>query len=151
MANLARMNRNFFPSFPSLFEDMFNRDWTNFPAAANSGEGTLPAVNVRETNQAYELDVAAPGMSKQDFKIELDNNILIISAEKQDKKEEKDKEGNYSRREFSYQSFMRTFSLPERLVKGDAIAANYKDGILHVSIPKTEEGKEKKVKQIAIS
>lgn len=150
MANLARMNRNFFPSFPSLFEDMFNRDWTNFPAA-RGGESTMPAVNVRETDQAYELDVAAPGMTKQDFKIELDNNILIISAEKQNKKEEKDKEGNYSRREFSYQSFMRTFSLPERLVKGEDIAANYKDGILHVSIPKTEDGKNKKVKQISIS
>ena len=151
MASLARMNRSFFPTIPSLFEDMFNRDWTNFPAATNSGEGSLPAVNVRETDHAYELDVAAPGMTKNDFKIELDNNVLIISAEKESKKEDKDKEGNYSRREFNYQSFVRTFSLPERLVKGDAIAANYKDGILHVSIPKTEEGKHKNVKQIAIS
>lgn len=149
MATLARMNRNFFPSFPSLFEDMFNRDWNNFPSVSNGGQGTLPAVNVRETDQAYEVEVAAPGMTKEDFKVELDNNILIISAEKESKKE--DKEGNYSRREFSYQSFERTFSLPEKLVKGDAIAANYKEGILHVSIPKTEEGKHKNVKQIAIS
>jgi HSP20 family protein len=151
MANLARTNRNFFPSIPSLFEDMFNRDWTNFPTTTNGGDHSMPAVNVRETAQAYELEVAAPGMTKQDFKIELDNNNLIISAEKQSNKEDKDKEGNYSRREFSYQSFVRTFSLPERLVKGDAIAAKYKDGILHVSIPKTEEGRNKQVKQISIS
>jgi HSP20 family protein len=152
MGTLVRNNRNLFPTIPSFFEEMLGKDWLNWPSASNTGSaGSMPAVNVRETNEAYELEVAAPGMNKQDFKVELDNNLLIISAEKENKQEDQDNKGNYSRREFSYQSFVRTFNLPEQMVQGDKIAASYKDGVLLVSIPKTDVGKVKQVKQIKIS
>jgi HSP20 family protein len=150
MGTLVKNNRNLFPSIPSFFEDMLSKDWMNWPLTNDAAGGSMPAINVRETKDAYELEVAAPGMTKQDFKVQLDQNMLVISAEKESSQEENGK-GNYSRREFSYQSFVRTFSLPERLVKGDKIAAKYKDGILFISIPKTEEAKVKQVKQIEIS
>ena len=76
--------------------------------------------------------------------------MLVISAEKESKREEQDEQENYSRREFSYQSFVRTFSLPESLVQGDKISARYDDGILHITVPKTEEAKVKPGRQIQI-
>ena len=151
MESLAKQSRNLFPSFPSFFDDSMMRDWFNWPLSKNTECGSVPAVNIRETKDTFELEVAAPGMDKQDFKVELDNNMLIISAEKENKQEEQDEQGNFSRREFSYHSFSRSFSLPERLVQGDKIKARYKDGILCISIPKTKEGKEKPVKKIEIS
>lgn len=152
MGTLMRNNRSLFPTIPSFLDNMLTRDWFNGSPANNGGDGgTMPAVNVRETNDAFELEVAAPGMSKQDFNVELDNNMLVISAQKRHDHEEQDKEGNYTRREFSYQSFTRTFSLPERMVEGDKISAKYHDGILHISIPKTEEAKVKPAKQIEIA
>ncbi len=151
MGTLVRNNRNLFPTIPSLFDDVLTKDWFNWPFAGNNARGSVPAVNVRETTEAFELEVAAPGMRKQDFKVELDNNMLLISAENEVKREEQDEKKNYSRREFSYQSFMRSFSLPERLVQGDQITAKYHDGILHITVPKTEEAKVKPAKQIEIS
>ena len=144
-------NRSLFPAIPSFFDDTVLRDWFSSSFTQNSGGGSVPAVNVKETNEAFELEVAAPGMSKQDFKVELDNNMLVISAQKEDKQEEQDDQGNYTRKEFSYQSFVRTFSLPESLVQGDQIAAKYHDGILHITVPKTEKAKVKQAKQIQIS
>lgn len=151
MSTLVKNNRSLFPTIPSLFDEVMTRDWFNLPFSGNAERSSVPAVNVRETKDAYELEVAAPGMSKQDFKVELDNNMLVISAEKENKHEEQDEKENYSRREFSYQSFVRTFSLPERMVQGDQIAAKYHDGILHITVPKTEEAKVKPAKQIQIS
>lgn len=151
MGALVKNNRSLFPAMPSLFDDSMMSDWFNWPLNGNSDRGSVPAVNVRETSDAYELEVAAPGMNKQDFKVELDNNMLVISAEKEDKHEEQDDKENYTRREFSYQSFVRTFSLPERRVKGDKISAKYHDGILHITVPKAEEAKVKPAKRIQIS
>lgn len=151
MKTLVKNNRSLFPAIPSFFDDMLTRDWFNLPIQQSTNNGSVPAVNVKETNDAFELEVAAPGMSKQDFRVELDNNVLLISAQKEDKHEEQDDKGNYSRREFSYQSFTRSFSLPERLVKGDEIAAKYNDGILHITVPKVDEAKVKPIKQIEIS
>jgi HSP20 family protein len=150
MGTLMKNNRSLFPTIPSFFDDMLTRDWFNWPSNLSANSGSMPAVNVKESNDAFELEVAAPGMSKEDFKIELDNNMLVISAEKENKHEEQDEKGNFARREFNYQSFTRTFSLPERLVKGDEIAAKYKDGILYISVPKTDEAKVKPAKQIQI-
>ena len=150
MGTLMKNNRGLFPAIPSFFDDMLTRDWFNWPMNHNANSGSVPAVNVKETNDAFELEVAAPGMSKQDFKVELDNNLLVISAQKEDKHEEQDEKGNYARREFSYQSFTRSFSLPERLVKGDEVVAKYHDGILHITVPKAEEAKVKPAKQIEI-
>jgi HSP20 family protein len=152
MGTLVKNNRNLFPNVPSFFEEMLSKDWLNWPFTHNTGaEGSMPAVNVRETNDAFELEVAAPGMTKKDFKVQLDNNLLVISAEKEHKQEDKNEQGHYSRQEFSYQSFMRSFSLPEKMVKGDQIVAKYKDGILYISIPKNEEARVKPMKQIEIS
>ena len=152
MKSLMKSNGTIFPAIQSLFDDFFTRDWVD-PSLANlpmSG-ATLPAVNVVESNDDFRIEVAAPGMKRDDFKVELDNNVLTISSEREDKNEEKDADGNYTRREFSYQSFRRRFALPEHKVLGDRIAARYADGILHVTVPKSEVAKVKPAKQIAVS
>lgn len=152
MKNLVRTNGNSFSSVPSLLNDFFTDDWFNSSLANwKSAGSSLPAVNVRETNDDYMIDVAAPGMKRENFKVELDNNILTISSEFEEKQEEKDKNENFTRREFSYQSFQRSFSLPENKVDGGKISAKYTDGILHVVVPKREEAKVKPARQITVS
>jgi HSP20 family protein len=122
--SIAKTNGNLFPAIPSLIDDFFGRDWLDSSLATWRTSGsTLPAVNVRETNDEFMIEVAAPGMQRDDFKVELDNNVLTISSQKEDNYEEKDEAGNYTRREFSYQSFQRSFSLPQNKVKGDEITA----------------------------
>lgn len=152
MKTLVRTNGNLFPAIPSLLNDFFTDDWFDSSLANWRSSGTtLPAVNVRETNDEFRIEVAAPGMKRDDFKVELDNNVLIISSQREDSREEKDNNGDYTRREFSYQSFQRSFTLPDGKVEGDKIAASYVDGILTVTVPKREEAKLKPAKQIAIS
>jgi len=152
MNSMVRSNNTLFPTIPSLFDDFFTRYWLDSSLANWKVSGaTLPAVNVKESNDDFQIEVAAPGMTRDDFKVELDNNVLTISSEREQKNEEKDEKGNYTRREFSYQSFQRSFSLPESKVLGDKISARYSDGILYVTVPKSEEAKVKPAKQIAIS
>ena len=152
MKSLVKTNGTFFPAIPSLFDDFFPRDWLDSSLANWRESGaTLPAVNVIETNEDFRIEVAAPGMKRDDFKVELDNNVLTISSVREQKAEEKDEQGNYTRREFSYQSFQRSFSLPESRVQGEKISARYMDGILHVTIPKSENAKVKPAKQIAVA
>jgi HSP20 family protein len=103
-----------------------------------------------ETENEFKVEVAAPGMEKKDFNINLDNNVLTISSEKEETKEEKDKKGNYTKREFSYSSFQRSFTMPDS-VNVDKIAAAYKDGVLNITLPKREEAKVKPAKVIKIS
>ena len=131
--------------FPGLFDDFFGRDWFNGSAAGT----TLPAVNLKENNDNFEVELAAPGMDKKDFRIELENNVLTISCEKEIVNEENAEDGKYSRREFNYQSFQRSFTLPNT-IESDKIQANYKDGILMLSIPKKEEAKRRGARQIEI-
>jgi len=149
MKTLVRQNSTLFPSLPSLLEDFFNRDWIDSSIAGRSS-ATLPAVNIREDNDQYFLEVAAPGMKRDDFKVELDNSVLTISSDKGGNHEEQNGAANYARREFNYQAFQRSFSLPEDKVEGDKIAARYTDGILHINIPKKDEAKLKPVKKIAV-
>ena len=152
MNSMVRSNNTLFPTIPSLFDDFFRRDWLDSSLANWKESGaTLPAVNVKESNDDFQIEVAAPGMTRDDFKVELDNNVLTISSEREQKNEEKDEKGNYTRREFSYQSFQRSFSLPESKVLGDKISARYSDGILYVTVPKSEDAKDKPAKQITIS
>lgn len=148
--SLVKTNGSLFPAIPSLLDEFFGRDWldSNMSDWRTTGS-TLPAVNVHETNNDYMIEVAAPGMKRDDFKIELENNLLTISSQREDSHEEKD--GNYTRREFSYQSFQRSFSLPQNRVKGDDIKAKYDDGILRITVPKTEDAKAKPAKQIAVA
>ena len=152
MKPLVRTNGNLLPALPSLIEDFFNRDLLDSSASSwRSSGATMPSVNIAETNEEYLIDVAAPGMKRENFKIELDNNILTISSEVESQNEEKDNKTNFTRREFSYQSFQRSFSLPENKVEGEKITARYSDGILHIAIPKREEAKVKPARQITIS
>ena len=152
MKSLVKSNGGFFPALPSLIDDFFTRDWLDSSLADWRVTGTtLPAVNVMETNDEFRIEVAAPGMKRGDFKVELDNNVLTISSEREDHSEQKDEHGNYTRKEFSYQSFQRSFALPENKVLGEKITARYLDGILHVSVPKSEDAKVKPAKQIAVA
>ncbi|MBD79571.1 MAG: heat-shock protein [Crocinitomicaceae bacterium] len=150
MNALVKRNGNYLPEFPSLFDDFFTRDIFNLSNLNHSNNSTLPSVNVKEEVDSFELEVAAPGMSKNDFKIEFDNGRLLISAEKENQKEEKDAESNYTRREFSYKSFQRSFTLSERMIECNKISAKYQDGILHITVPKTEEAKVKPSRLIEI-
>ena len=135
--------------YPSLFDRFFDNDlfdWSNRNFSLTNT--TLPSVNILEDDNGFEVEMAAPSLEKGDFKIELNNNILTISSEK--KLENETKEGQrYTRREFSYQSFCRSFTLPET-AEGDKISAKYENGVLKVSIPKKEEAKPRPMRQIEI-
>ncbi len=135
--------------FPSMFNRFFENDLFDWSTRNFSNTNTtLPSVNIREDENGFEVDMAAPGFEKKDFKIELLNNLLTISSEK--KVETETKEGQqFTRQEFSYQSFSRSFTLPNT-VEGEKIQAKYENGILKVAIPKKEEAKPKPVKQIEI-
>lgn len=140
-----------FPSFPSLIDRFLEgnlMDWnlSNFAEL----DSTLPAVNVRENDNEIFIDLAAPGMKKSDFNVNYDNGRLMISCEKKDEKTDKDGD-RVTRREFNYQSFQRSFNIPENMVDADKINAKYNDGILHLSLPKREEVKPKPSKEIKIS
>jgi HSP20 family protein len=151
MSSIIKKNRNFFPSFSRFWDDddLFNRNMSNW-GLSNYSDTTLPAVNIRETKDSYEVEMAAPGMKKEDFKIELDRNILTISSEKSEEHEEQGEEEKYSRKEFSYQSFQRSFNLPKEVVDEDKIEARYREGVLHLTIPKREEAKQKPPRKIEI-
>jgi len=148
---LVKRSNSYIPTFPSFFDNLFSKDlmdWTtsNF----SSTDTTLPAVNVKEETDRYEIEVAAPGMEKGDFKIGIENDMLTIKSEK--KTESKDeKEGSYTRREFSYQSFQRSFTVPREMVESDKITASYNNGILSITLPKREEVKPKPAREIKIS
>lgn len=136
MSSLIKRTENF-PFMGSFFDDFFSKDLFDWNAKNFSTDGTtLPSVNVKETEKEFFVELAAPGMKKDDFKIELDNHILSISSEKKEEHEEK-KEGKFTRREFNYRSFVRSFSLPDSAVS-ENIDASYNDGVLKIHIPKKE-------------
>lgn len=144
----TRRNKSTIPSLSSWVDDLFETGMgTGFLSNFNTGM-TLPAVNIKETKDEFYLEIAVPGMKKSDFNIDVDNKILSISSEKSE--EHVDKEENYTRREFGYSSFQRTFTLPDT-VESDHINAKYNDGILIVHLPKREEAKEKPAKRISVS
>ena len=134
-------------ALPSLMENFFGRDVFDLGNVAAPG-ATLPSVNIKETKDNFMVELAAPGMKKNDFKIKLENNQLIISSEKENEKEEN--EQDYTRREFSYESFQRTFTLPQNAV-AENISARYQDGVLNITIPKKEDANQKSIKEIKIS
>ena len=120
---------------PSLFND-FLKPWNEW--FDDSRVNSMPAVNITENSNHYIVSLAAPGLKKDDFKIDVDGNMLTISAEKEEKKEEKDEK--ITRKEYSYSSFSRTFTLPED-VKQDAIDARYEEGVLNIRLPRKEDAK----------
>ena len=140
----------FSDQFPSIFNSFFDNnmlDWTsrNF----SDTNTTLPSVNVKENAGEFLVEVAAPGFEKNEFNIELNNDVLTISSEKKIENETKSDE-RVTRKEFSYQSFSRSFTLPT-VVERDKIKAKYENGILNIVIPKKEEAKAKPARQIEIS
>lgn len=123
---------------PSIFNDFFDNEWM---AKANA---TAPAINVIETQNEYKVEVAAPGMTKEDFNIRIDeDNNLVISMEKKTENKEEKKEGRYLRREFSYTKFQQTMILPDNVDK-EKIAAQVENGVLAIEIPKLSEDEIKK-------
>jgi HSP20 family protein len=125
-----------------FFDQMFGNE--NF-SATNT---TLPSVNIKEDHDQFSVELAAPGFSKSDFNIELNNNVLTISSDKKIENETKEGE-NFSRKEFSYQSFSRSFSLPNTIDE-EQIKAQYENGILILTLPKKDEAKPKPAIQINI-
>ncbi|GGW65904.1 HSP20 family protein [Winogradskyella epiphytica] len=146
---LSNTNSNIsFPTWSSWIDEMFNRELPSvFTSNFNTGMSS-PKVNIKETEDAFEVEMAVPGLNKSDFKIDLDNDTLSISTEVKEEKEHT--EENYTRREFGYSSFKRVFTLPES-INEDHINAKYENGILNIHLPKKEEVKQKPVRSIEIS
>ena len=126
---MSLIKRNY-PALPNI-SDLFDDDWFSFPR----GSEMMPAVNVIDNTDSYEIELAAPGFQKRDFNIQLDHGVLEISAKIETKNEEKDK--NYTRREFSTRSFARSFTLPNDINEED-IKARYDDGVLKLTLKKIE-------------
>ena len=130
--NLVKRNYN---NFPSIIDEFLKPDW--FGGFQNL-QTNIPAVNIKETDTNYSLELAAPGKVKDDFVIEIDHNVLTISSEVKTENEQKDDKGRYTRKEFSYAAFRRAFTLPET-VNTEDINANYDNGVLLVTLPKKQE------------
>jgi HSP20 family protein len=124
-------------STPSIFDDFFSDSYLPrfFDVDFWNYNRNIPAVNVEEDDKEYRIEVAAPGLEKEDLKVTVNDGVLTISSEK--KVEKEDKNDSYIRREFGYTSFCRSFTLPEE-VEADKISAKHKNGILNISIPKAE-------------
>ena len=141
---LARLNEK----MPTVFDDYF-KPWNEW--FDNSGllsrAMNVPAVNITEHKDEYLVSLAVPGLKKNDFKIDVDGNMLTISSEREESKEEKDKK--FTRREYNYSSFSRSFTLPEQIIR-EKIEAKYEDGVLKISLPCKEEAKKPSAKHIAV-
>ena len=137
-----------FPSLTSWVDDIINNNFgSEFVSNFNTGI-TLPAINVHETDNDFVVEMAVPGMKKSDFDISIDNQVLSISAETKSDTEESDKV--YTRREFGYSSFKRTFKVPKS-VNSEKISAEYTEGILKLVLPKRDEEKKKPIQSIKVS
>jgi HSP20 family protein len=130
---------------PFLWSGLFDDDF--FPVVSNRNT-SMPAVNIREDEKRFTLELAVPGMDKKDLKIDINEDVITIASEHKEEKEENN--DDFKRREFSYSSFCRSFYLPDNVNK-EKIDASYKDGILTVVLPKQEEEKTKLTRQIKIS
>ncbi len=140
---------NLLPTVSRFFEDDWNNlfDWTN--RNFSNSNSTLPSVNIQENDEHFIVHLAAPGMKKEDFNIELKNNTLCIKGEAKENRDKENKD-QYTRREFCYTQFQRIFNLNSSLVDSKKIDASYQDGILQIHLAKKEEAKEKPVRQIKI-
>ena len=134
MNTLMRSTR--MPSLRSMMEDFWNTENLFGRSVFDGDKGDLPAVNIKETEKNFDIEVAAPGYQKQDFKVDIDNGLLTISAE--NKNETEESKENFTRKEFSYSSFTRSFTLPEN-VKQEDIKAKYDNGLLRLTLQKIEQ------------
>lgn len=142
---LVKSNSNL---FPSVFSDLFEMDkfFDNFPVW--DSEAWLPATNIKEDEKSYEIELAVPGMKKEDIKLELEGGLLTVSGETKEEKEEK--KSTYLRKEYKSSSFTRSFSLPDN-ANEDSVSSNYEDGILKIRMDKKEAALKKEKKAIAIN
>lgn len=143
----SRRRNGFFPSLQSSFPELFNTEGGLFESPFYK-RSWQPAVNIRENDDHFEIDLAAPGLSREDFNVSVEDGVLTISCEKEEEKNEEKEE--YTSREFSYQSFRRAFSLPES-VDQENIKAQYTEGILKITLQKDPEAHKEKTKKIEIS
>ncbi len=143
MANIAKSNRGLAP-----WRDFLNVDNFFDTGLLGRWDRNFPAVNISENESTYTVEVVAPGFSKEDFKIRVDDDMLTISAESKYENKENGKDKEYTRREYSYSSFTRSFRLPED-VKDESINATYKDGVLGLQLPKSKV-QVKATKEIAV-
>ena len=134
------------PVFSNLWDNFLNRDLDDF--YFNSNMLRTPSVNIVEGKEDFTIEVAAPGLLKKDFNVNIDHDFLTIEAKKESKSESTNE--RYTRKEFSFNSFRRSFTLPESIVQ-EKIDAKYEDGILRIVLPKKEEAKVKPSREIAIA
>jgi len=147
-----------FSSLPSLMDEFFftdplfksGSDWIADYHSGRSLGTTLPAVNIHETGDEFVLEVAAPGMKKQDFKVECSGNQLQISYNHKEEKTDGQQNSDYWRREFNFESFNRSFQLPET-ANAEKVHAQYQDGILKVTVAKHDEARKKPAREIAVN
>lgn len=142
------VSKNYRPHWntvPSIFDDLFS-DW----AGGSMSNAHLPAVNVKEDNDGFEVQLAAPGYVKEDFNVSVDNDRLVISAN-MEKEHTEEENGQYTRREFMSRSFERSFTLPKNTINTDAVEAKYENGVLKLTLPKLDEVKPKPAKTIEIA
>lgn len=130
--------------FGGLLDSLFN-DSPLFSSEV-SRHYSVPAVNIKNNENSFEVEVAAPGLKKEDFNIEVEDNVMKLSVNKSSENEEK--EENFTRKEFSYFNFQRSFTLPKNVVDAEKVEANYKDGILSIVLPKQEQ--KEMVKKITV-
>jgi HSP20 family protein len=137
------------PTVSNFFDDDWNNlfDWSN--RNFSTFHSTLPSVNIQELPDKFIVEMAAPGMKKDDFQVEFNNGILTIKSELKNEDEKSD--ANYTRKEFSYQTFQRSFNLNSKIIDDSKIQAKYQNGLLLLSLPKKEEAKEKPARLIKIS
>jgi len=145
MNNLMRRNQGY--NWP-FFSDIFDVDRFFGNSYYNNSQGSRPAVNISENDKEYNIDVFAPGFKKEDFSIEVDEDMLHIKAE--NRSEDNEEKKNFTRKEYHYNSFTRSFRLPDN-VKDDKIGARYEEGVLKLTVPKSGEAEVKAKKQIRVS
>ena len=132
LPTIKRQNQNW---LPSIFNDFFNDEWNPMRTAMSAA----PAINVKESDKAFEIEMAVPGMTKEDFKVHVnDKDQLVVSVEKKNEKKEEDKSSKFLRREFNYTRFEQALLLPEN-VDREAITAKVCSGVLHVVLPKLDD------------
>lgn len=131
--------------FPSFVNELLRPDWFG---GIDNFQGALPPVNVKENEKDFELELAVPGRKKEDFNVEIDNGVMTISAEQ--KSENTVSDENYTRKEFGYSSFKKSFTLP-KTVNTEQINASYEDGVIKFVLPKKEEALPKPKRMIEIA
>lgn len=134
--------------FPGIWNNFFENEWLDIPSVNQIG-ASLPAVNILDTGQSFEIQIAAPGMKKEHFNVTLNEGLLTVSSERKEEKETSHPTDKYTHREFNYYSFKRSFNLPET-VDREKVVANYQDGVLLINIPKLDNNKSNPMRLIEV-